>query len=43
MYTCKTLIATEGDHVSQEKRLSICLEANGFSFSETTPTGKLLT
>ena len=43
MYTCKTLIATEGDHVSQEKRLSICLEANGFSFSETTPSGELLT
>lgn len=43
MYTCKTLIATDGDHVSQEKRLSICLEANGFSFSETTPSGELLT
>ena len=43
MYTCKTLIATVGDHVSQEKRLSICLEANGFSFSETTPSGELLT
>jgi len=43
MYTCKTLIATSGDHVSQEKRISICLEANGFSFSETTPSGELLT
>ena len=43
MYTCKTLIATTGDNVSQEKRLSICLEANGFSFSETTPSGELLT
>lgn len=43
MYRCKTLIATDGDFVSQEKRLSICLGANGFSFSETTASGMLLT
>lgn len=43
MYSCKTLIATAGDTVAQDKRLSICLGANGFSFSVTTVTGMLLT
>lgn len=32
-YRCKTLITTEGDSSAQEKRLSICLVADGFSFS----------
>lgn len=43
MYSCKTLIATSGDAAVQDKRLSICLGANGFSFSETTSAGVLLT
>lgn len=43
MYSCKTLIAPTGDTVAQDKRLSICLGANGFSFSETTASGMLLT
>lgn len=43
MYNCKTLIATSGDTAVQDKRLSICLGANGFSFSETALSGKLLT
>ena len=42
-YTCKRLIATEGDSTTQEKRLSICLGANGFSFSITTAQGMLHT
>ena len=42
-YRCKTLIATEGDSSKQEKRLSICLVADGFSFSEISPEGELLT
>ncbi len=42
-YRCKTLIATEGDSSKEEKRLSICLGANGFSFSVTTSSGLLLT
>ena len=40
-YRCKTLIATEGDSSNQEKRLSICLVADGFSFSVTSPDGIL--
>ena len=43
MYSCKTLIATSGYNVVQDKRLSICLGANGFSFSETTASDMLLT
>lgn len=44
MYRCKTLIASNGDTAAQEKRLSICLGANGFSFSETAvASGMLLT
>jgi hypothetical protein len=43
MYRCKTLIVTEKEIASSEKRLSICLRANGFSFSEVTLGGVLLT
>lgn len=42
-YRCKSLIATEGDSATQEKRLSISLGADGFSFSITTTSGLLLT
>ncbi len=42
-YSCKTLITTGNELASREKRLSICLGANGFSFTETTATGSLLT
>ena len=42
-YTCKTLITTDSEVASREKRLSICLGANGFSFSEMTAGGCLLT
>lgn len=42
-YLCKTLIATEDDSSAQEKRLSICLGADGFSFSVTTASHNLLT
>lgn len=42
-YTLKNLITTEGSSASYEKRLSICLEADGFSFTETTADGTLLT
>ena len=43
MYSCKTLIVTEKEFASSEKRLSICLRPNGFSFSEVTLSGVLLT
>lgn len=43
MYSCKTLIVTEKEFASNEKRLSICLRPNGFSFSEVTASGVLLT
>ena len=43
MYACKTLIGTTNELASREKRLSICLGANGFSFTEATPGGELLT
>lgn len=43
MYSCKSLIKTDNGLAPREKRLSICLGANGFSFSETTPAGQLLT
>lgn len=43
MYRCKTLIVTEREIASSEKRLSICLRTNGFSFSEVTLGGVLLT
>jgi len=42
-YTCKTLITTDNEVASREKKLSICLGANGFSFSEVTTSGMLLT
>ena len=41
-YGSKTLIKTDGDFASREKRLSICLGATGFSFAETTSSGTLL-
>ena len=43
MYNCKTLIVTEKEFAFSEKRLSICLRPNGFSFSEVTLSGVLLT
>lgn len=43
MYSCKTLIVTEKEFPTSEKRLSICLGPNGFSFSELTLSGALLT
>lgn len=43
MYACKTLINTANELASREKRLSICLGADGFSFTEVTPAGVLLT
>lgn len=43
MYRCKTLIVTEKEFPTSEKRLSICLRSNGFSFSEVTLAGVLLT
>ena len=43
MYRCKSLIETERETPSSEKRLSICLRPNGFSFSEVTSSGVLLT
>ena len=36
MYACKTLISTANELASREKRLSICLGADGFSFTEAT-------
>lgn len=43
MYSCKSLITTENEVAANEKRLSICLRSNGFSFSEKTSSGILLT
>ena len=42
-YRSKTLIVTENEFAPSEKRLSICLRTNGFSFSELTASGVLLT
>lgn len=42
-YACKSLITTANELASREKRLSICLGANGFSFTEVTPAAQLLT
>lgn len=42
-YVSKTLITTEPEPAANDKRLSICLRANGFSFSATTGDGQLLT
>lgn len=41
-YTLNKLITSEGSSASTEKRLSICLDADGFSFSESTADGCLL-
>ncbi len=41
-YSCKTLIVTPSEVAAHEKRLSICLRADGFSFSELTASGVLL-
>ena len=42
-YACKTLINTNNRLASREKRISICLGANGFSFAEVATGGQLLT
>ena len=42
MYACKTLINTDTELASRKKRLSICLGANGFSFTEVTSAGELI-
>lgn len=42
-YSCKSLIVTDSEVAACEKRLSICLLAGGFSFSELTTSGTLLT
>lgn len=42
-YTLNTFINTEKEPATYDKRLSICLKPNGFSFSITTVCGKLLT
>lgn len=41
-YSCKSLIVTSNEVAAHEKRLSICLRADGFSFSELTASGLLL-
>ena len=43
MYRSKSLIVTNNAFAPGEKRLSICLRPNGFSFSELTASGVLLT
>ena len=42
-YSRKSLIVTDSEVAPHEKRLSICLKADGFSFSELTSSGKLIT
>ena len=42
MYRSKSLIVTNNAFAPGEKRLSICLRPNGFSFSELTASGVLL-
>lgn len=42
-YVCKSLTTTEGSFAARDKRLSICLRADGFSFAETTADRVLLT
>ena len=42
-YVSKTLITTEPEPAVNDKRLSICLKADGFSFSTTTGDGMILT
>ncbi len=41
-YSCKTLITSANELAPREKRLSICLGANGFSFTETSTAGVLI-
>lgn len=41
-YSCKTKITTANSFAPYEKKISICLTPNGFSFSEATVNGKLL-
>ena len=41
MYTSKTLITTAAELAPREKRLSICLGADGFSFAEVSASGVL--
>lgn len=41
-YACKTLITTANELASRGKRLSICLEAGGFSFAEVTSNRQLV-
>lgn len=42
MYRVNTFIGTDKEVASYEKRMSICLQSNGFSFSVTTNSGLLL-
>lgn len=42
MYHVNTFIGTDKEVASYEKRMSICLRSNGFSFSVTTSSGLLL-
>ena len=41
-YSCKTLITSANELAPREKRLSICLGADGFSFAETSTAGALV-
>ncbi|KWW31337.1 MAG: hypothetical protein AUK63_610 [bacterium P3] len=43
MYRVDTFITTEKELASYERRMSICLQSNGFSFSVTSTSGLLLT
>ncbi|MBR1785465.1 MAG: DUF3822 family protein [Bacteroidales bacterium] len=40
-YLCKSHIAASGGTSSRDKRLTVCLREDGFSFAETTPDGRL--
>lgn len=42
-YVSKTFVTSNNVLASRDKRLSICLEANGFSFAEVSVSGTLLT
>ncbi len=41
-YSCKTKITTDNSFAPYEKKISICLTPNGFSFSEATVNGRLI-
>ena len=41
-YVSKTFVSSDNSLASRDKRLSICLEANGFSFAEVSASGTLL-